>query len=139
MAFDQLLSILQHSASRGSRSTALQPLGWLLALLIVLFISCLKYQAPVWVSCALLSTTVSSVFVYLGVYIFLINTNPDATRSEKFVIEKMQIQQSRTGDDISGFRVLTPLVDRQAAPVPVSDISATTDSPVNSQAGVENE
>jgi hypothetical protein len=43
------------------------------------------------------------VLVYLGSYLYLIRTNIDATRSERFTLEKLALQQSRTGDDRAGF------------------------------------
>ncbi len=103
MALEQILSLLQHSSGRGSRSTALQPLTWLLAVLAVFFVGSLKYRSPVWISAVILIAVVLTVLVYLTAYLYLIKNNPDATRSEKFALEKMALQQSRTGDNQSGF------------------------------------
>jgi hypothetical protein len=103
MPIDQILSILQQSIGRGSRSTALQPLVWLILVLALIFIGCLKYHASVWIFGAVLSMSAIVVLVYLGSYLYLIRTNIDATRSERFTLEKLALQQSRTGDDRAGF------------------------------------
>lgn len=103
MPIDHFLSLLQQSVGKGSRSTALQPLVWLMLIMAIVFFTCLKYHAPAWLLTAVLCMVAVVALVYLGSYVYLIFTNIDATRSERFTLEKLALQQSRTGDDRTGF------------------------------------
>ena len=112
MAIDQLWSLLEHSARGGSRSTALQPLVWLTIVTGGTLVCCLKFGAPPWLLVAVFSLIAIVTVIYLGSYLFLIRNNIDATRSEKFNLAKMELeQQSLIGDTGAGFsnrRVLGP-------------------------------
>ena len=52
---------------------------------------------------SVLSVTGVVVLTYLTAYLYLIFTNVDATRSERFTLEKIALQQSKMGDDKTGF------------------------------------
>lgn len=103
MALAQFLSFLQQTVGRGSKSTALQPLIVLISIWVASFVASLYYKAASWIVIAILAAGAAIVLVYLGAYIFLVVTNVDATRSEKFILERLALQQSRVGDDNSGF------------------------------------
>lgn len=103
MAIETFLSLLQQSVGRASRSTALQPLVWLIGALVLALLFCLVYGAAGWVTVVIVSMQVITVLVFIGTYIYLVTHNIDATRSERFTLEKLALQQSRTGDDAVGF------------------------------------
>ena len=102
MPIDHFLSLLQ-SSGKSSRSTALQPLVWLVVVLALTFLGSLRYHAPSWALIAISCVGGIAIVVYLGSYVYLIGHNIDATRSERFVLEKIALQQSRIGDDRVGF------------------------------------
>lgn len=120
MAIEQILSLLQHTAGKASRSTALQPLAWLLVILGAILLGAFRYQSTRWIAIVLMSFLGLGVFVYLGSYIFLLLNNIDATRSERFTLEKMALQQSQLGDDQAGFLDASeqrPLLPSQSADI----------------------
>jgi len=94
MPFDHFLSLLQHSSGGASRSTALAPLNWLTLTLVAAVLGCLAYGNHTWICNAIFGLIALVVLSFLGVYIYLIIHNPDATRSEKFTLEKMALQQA---------------------------------------------
>jgi hypothetical protein len=110
MPFDQFLSLLQHSSGRASRSTALQPLNWLILTLVLAMLGCLRYSSRAWICGALFGLVALGVCVFLSIYVYLAIYNVDATRSEKFTLEKLALQQGRLGDDHAGFE--TPVSGR---------------------------
>jgi hypothetical protein len=93
MPFEQFLSFLHHSSGGASRSTALAPLNWLTLTLVAAVLGCLAYGNHTWICSAFFGLIALVVLCFLGVYIYLIIRNPDATRSEKFTLEKMALQQ----------------------------------------------
>ena len=103
MPIEQFLSLLQHSSGKASRSTALQPVGVIAGILAVTLALCVRFEAERQTINLITYSLIAVVTVYLCSYIYLILTNIDATRSERFNLEKMALQQSRTGDDRVGF------------------------------------
>jgi hypothetical protein len=93
MPFEQFLSLLHHSSGGASRSTALAPLNWLTLTLVAAVLGCLAYGNHSWICSTFFGLIALVVLSFLGVYIYLIVHNPDATRSEKFTLEKMALQQ----------------------------------------------
>ncbi len=94
--------LLQQASTSGSRSTAMKPLTWLVALLILAVIALASSVAPIWLVIGVASLFGITVFVFLGSYIYFMLKNPDALRSEKFTLSKMQIEKNLIGDDKAG-------------------------------------
>jgi hypothetical protein len=129
MPMEHFLSLFHQSSGRGSKSTALQPLGWLVAMIGFILASSLAYKAANWILIVVASAFAISVFVYVCSYIYLIMNNIDATRSERFTLEKIALQQSRTGDDRTGF---IEAADRQHT-LPLLQASASDGSEKDSE------
>lgn len=97
-----LHALLQQISSEGKRSTAMQPLIWLLGILLVGTLSSFYFDLPVWVGKIIIGLLILIVLVFIGVYIYFMLNNSDALRSEKYSLNKMAIQKSILGDDLSG-------------------------------------
>lgn len=95
-------SLLEQATAQGSRSTALKPLGWLLALLLSSTLGCFSLKAPIWASVLLGVLSTIAVIVYVGAYVFLLVKNPDALRSERFFLQKLAIEKGLYGDSLVG-------------------------------------
>jgi hypothetical protein len=96
-------SLLQQASSQGSRSTALNPLGWALAIVLAALIGASPAHLPSWILPFLVVFTCVLIAAYLAAYFFLLVKDRDALRSEKFHLSKMAIERSITGDNLSGF------------------------------------
>jgi flagellar basal body-associated protein FliL len=104
---DLIRSLLEQASAQGSRSTALNPLGWALAIALSGLAAIVRAEkAPGWLI-VLLSVLVSIlVLAYLVAYFYFMRKDPDALRSEKFTLSKMAIEKSITGDSLKGFTKL---------------------------------
>lgn len=87
---------------KATRSTALQPLLWTLAAIITGVCVMVWRGADTWLLIAFASAGGLCLLVLLSVYVFFAIRDPDALRSEKFVIRKMEIEQSSIGDSERG-------------------------------------
>jgi hypothetical protein len=108
-------SLLQQASAQGSRSTALNPLGWALAIVLSALLASALDHLPSWVSPLLGVLVTIVVIAYLVAYFFLLVKDRDALRSERFHLSKMAIERSIVGDNIAGF--LDPETHSMALPV----------------------
>lgn len=98
-----LKTIFQMGESRVVRSTALQPLLWLTALLAAAFVgSLMRDPMPNWARVLLAVLFVGCVLLVMGVYCRFAVKDPDALRSERYVLRKMEIEQAAIGDSMRG-------------------------------------
>lgn len=119
MSQTQILhALLQQISSEGKRSTAMQPLIWLLSILLFGTLSSFYFSLPIWVGKILIGLVVLIILVFVGVYIYLMLTNSDALRSEKYSLNKMAIQKSILGDDLTGI-----VIDNDTIPQNVIETS----------------
>lgn len=109
-----LQAMLTSASATGGRSTALQPMGWLTAIVTVGFVIALSLQAPQWALILFGSLLGLSVCVYVVSYIYHAIKNPDALRSEKFTLSKMAIEKNLIGDDRSGLTEIYEFEDASA-------------------------
>ena len=104
MSLDQLWSFLHQSSARGTRSTALGQMTWALALMVVGFLVGQQVGLPTWglVLFGVMTTVLLVNFLALNWFFAL--KNPDALRSERFILTKMAIRQKNfQGDNLIGF------------------------------------
>lgn len=99
---DIIRAFLSQASSSGSRSTALQPLGWLCGILTSGLVIAASWRVPEWALISLTSLLCVTVTIYLMSYIFYAIKNPDALRSEKYTLSKMAIEKNLIGDDKTG-------------------------------------
>lgn len=102
MAQNFLQNVLESFEGRVSRSTVLKPLNYLLGFLIFLLISAYSVDMPLFIGKATFIAILIIVAIYLGVYVYFAITNPDALRSEWFMLNRYALEQKAYGDDISG-------------------------------------
>lgn len=101
--FTQLVSLLREQMNATlSRSDALKPLAWLIALLLAAIALSSWVRAPEWLLISESVMLVCSVLLYLGAYIFCLITDPDALRSEKYSLQKLALEQHLIGDSTTG-------------------------------------
>src|SRR4051812_35339756 len=96
-------SLLQQASAQGSRSTAMNPISWALAILLSSLLGSVGVGAPGWVTVMLAVFTSVTMLLYLGAYVYFMVKNSDALRSERFTLSKMAIQNSLRGDTLRGF------------------------------------
>jgi hypothetical protein len=119
-------SFLQQANSQGSRSTALNPLGWALALILSAMLCTSITHLPSWVLPLLSGFAALVVGAFLAAYFFLLLKDRDGLRSERFHLSKIAIERGITGERLAGF-----IDGKQSAPhVPVvSETLSRIDSP----------
>ena len=96
-------SFLEHAEAKGSRSTALSPLGWLAVILVSGLLAAFTVHAPLWAQIGLAVAGGLCVMLYFGAYLYFMLKDPDALRSERFKLSKMAMERSKIGDTLQGF------------------------------------
>jgi hypothetical protein len=126
MGLELFQTLLQQASAQGSRSTALQPLIWLSSLFLVALVSSVSVHAPAWVVVALCSGTGVILVTFVFAYLFFVLKNPDALRSERFTLTKMQIEKNQLGDTIRGFGEATPAIASETSPAPAPGLDGAS-------------
>jgi hypothetical protein len=85
-----------------SRSSVLNPLQWLTVILAASLLTAMAFHLPPWVGITITVFLAATVLLLLSAYIFFMQRNPDALRSEKYSLQKMAIEKGLVGDDIAG-------------------------------------
>jgi hypothetical protein len=93
--------ILRQSA-RVSRSNALNPLAWLLGLLLSGTIGAVEFEAPDWLVITLGGLSLVTALLYLAAYVYYMIYDRDALRSERYLLGKLAINKGIIGDDLAG-------------------------------------
>jgi hypothetical protein len=96
-------SLLQQATAQGSRSTALNPLGWALAIILSALLGSVFDHPPGWLAPSLAAGAGLVVVAYIVAYFFLLMNDRDALRSERFQLSKIALERSVIGDNIAGF------------------------------------
>ena len=104
MGAEILQSLLQHANASGSKSTALQPLVWVITVLTTALVAAVQVQASPWIVGGLAVLAGVVVLALLAAYWHFAVKNPDYLRSERFNLTKMQIEKNQLGDTSVGFK-----------------------------------
>ncbi len=116
-------SLMHRASAHGTKTSALSPLVWLAAISMAGLGTALVASAPPWwlpAFCAALTlVTFAAVFV---AFAYFARTNPDALRSEKFMLTKMALEKSQSvkGDHITGLVDVIISEGRQPLTPPVT-------------------
>ncbi len=103
MAYPEIVrAILSQASAKGARSTALQPLAWLTAILISGLVIAIKWKAPTWVLIIIAAVLCLTIALFLISFSYFAIKNPDALRSERFTLSKMAIEKNLIGDNTIG-------------------------------------
>jgi len=95
-------ALLQQAIAEGSRSTALKPLAWLLAMLLPSTLFSAWQKSSSWLTVFLAAVSVVVFAVYIGAFLYLLVHDRDALRSETYSLRKMALQHGAAGDSLSG-------------------------------------
>ena len=95
-------SILKGSQESGSRSTALNPLIWIIGTLLTSIVASGILGAPAWIIVSLVVILFPVVGVALAAYWHFMKNDPDALRSEPFGLTKYAIEKGVYGDSVMG-------------------------------------
>lgn len=110
-------AFLERAFAQRLRSTALYPLQWILVPLIAATIAGPRLGAPIWMEVLFGSLSAIGVLFYGGCYLFFMRENPDALRSERYTLSKMQIERGQLGDSTTGLFDPDELADEPILPV----------------------
>lgn len=102
MSFEAVKSFLSAAHQSDRRSTVLQPLNWLTAILVAGVVSLSATGAQAWLLVVFAVGLAVLVVCYLVAYWFFAKTNPEMLRSEQFSLRKMEIERGYVGDNLSG-------------------------------------
>lgn len=115
---DIVRSFLQQAVVRGVRSTVMNPLEWLIAMLLAGIALCLYYQAPDWLLILLAIFVAMVVTMFIVMYLYFALKTPDSLRSERFTLSKMIIEKSVKGDNLIGLIEPKLQVEEKLVPTP---------------------
>jgi hypothetical protein len=114
---EYVLSLLRQSTSgRGSRSTAMKDLNWLVAAVLAALVALVAAKADLWIIIAVLILLVAVIGRWLWAHHSFAERDPDLLRSEWYSLERIALEQKETlrGDDRTG--LVTIEVDEEARP-----------------------
>lgn len=100
---DALWANLHQALATGSRSTALKPLGWLIAIVLPSAVLSARLGSPAWLSATLGALSVATIVLYCVAYVYLLAKDRDALRSERYSIQKLAIEKGFVGDSVTGY------------------------------------
>jgi hypothetical protein len=95
-------AIAKMAEGRVTRSTAMQPILWMIAVCLVALTGSVAAHAPMWLLIVLVSIAGLVIVVAVVVFCVFAARSPDLLRSEKYLIRRMELEQSSIGDNIRG-------------------------------------
>lgn len=95
-------TFLQEATARNTRSTVINPLAWLNAILLGGLGVCLSFSSPGWLLILMAIFLSIGIGAYILSYVYFALKSPDSLRSERFFLSKMVIEKSIKGDDLTG-------------------------------------
>ncbi|HTT81238.1 MAG TPA: hypothetical protein VMF86_16320 [Stellaceae bacterium] len=102
MAWEALTYLIKRGIARGSRSNVLASLIWILALMTAAFVGSIAASAPAAAQFLFGGLMLVSFVFAMGWYSYFAIKDPDALRSERFVIQKLSIEHGLIGDSTTG-------------------------------------
>ena len=97
-----LRELVSDALAEGSRSTALKPLHWIVAILLGGTLFGIFLDAPSWFLITLVGMFVICVLLFGYAYLVFLKKDPDALRSEIYSLRKFAIEKGLYGDNLSG-------------------------------------
>jgi hypothetical protein len=87
---------------QGAKSTVLNSLGWMAALMVSAILGSSLVHSPDWIVAMFAYAFVADLVLFLAAFVFFAATDKDALRSERFGIQKMAIEKGMIGDSTTG-------------------------------------
>src|SRR5262245_17599528 len=109
---EMIRALFEQAFARHSRSTVMNPLAWLIAVLFAGLSAALLSHGPSWLLIILVCFLSISIIIFLVLYVRFSFKSPDLLRSEHFYLTKMAIEKSARGDNLTG--LIDPNVDTGA-------------------------
>jgi hypothetical protein len=104
-------TFLQRADIGQSRTSALNPLQWMMVIVCFGLFLLIIAHAPAWVVIVLVVLLFALCLFFLHCFNYFMRHNPDALRSEKFVFSKLAIERGLVGDSLVGlFQESTAIV-----------------------------
>lgn len=97
-----LRDILEDYSAKGVRSSALQPIFWMLGLLLGGIVATVKFGGPHWLLVTLTILLIILLGISLFAFLYLLFKDRDALRSERFALQKLAIEKMSFGDSKQG-------------------------------------
>jgi hypothetical protein len=119
--------LLQQANIGQSRSSVLNPLQWMLVILVFGIAVCLLGHAPLWLVILFAILLALVLALFLVAYVYFARVNPDSLRSEQFSLSKLAIEKGLLGDSLAGLRPSTTVL-REDSPVVPKDPTPTLPS-----------
>jgi hypothetical protein len=117
--FKDLRTLLQQARIGQSRSSVINPLQWVLLILVFATLSVVVAHGPDWLVKLFAGFVALTLVGIIFVYIYFMFTDSDALRSEKYSLVKTAIQKHPVGDSLSGVRdMIETFEDTNSAMVP---------------------
>tara|TARA_B100000959_G_scaffold244599_1_gene268640 strand:- start:3204 stop:3590 length:387 start_codon:yes stop_codon:yes gene_type:complete len=95
-------AFLEQASAKGSKSTILKPLAWMMTICISATLTSAHFSLYVWIVYLFAGFSCITMALYLIAYLYCLVKDRDALRSETYSIQKMAIEKGFVGDDISG-------------------------------------
>ncbi len=95
-------AFLEQASAKGSKSTILKPLGWMMGICISATLTSAHFKLPEWVVYLFAGFSCITMVLYLTAYLYCLFKDRDALRSETYSIQKLAIEKGFVGDDLSG-------------------------------------
>lgn len=90
---EQIEPPIDSASEKRSRSTPLKPAIWMTGVLVWATVIAFLFHVPTWVGIFLCLLTGLSFLLYLGSYIFLIATDREALRAERYSVKRLPSSQ----------------------------------------------
>lgn len=104
-----LQSLINQASIGQSRSSVLNPIQWVLVILLAGTCLCLLSHGPLWLLVLLGIGIALALLLFFAAYVYFAKTDSDALRSESYSLTKLAIQHKLMGDSLTGVReVLVP-------------------------------
>ena len=100
--------LLNSMTGNVTRSSCLAPMQWGLGILVAGLSGTIWSGAGSGIQSLLGGLVAVFALVYLGMTIYFAARDPDALRSERYSIRKMEIERGMIGDNVAGLRELDP-------------------------------
>jgi len=101
--FNFVQTLLQQATAQGSRSTILNPLGWMLSICGLMTLGAIEIKAPLWITILFGSFSGLCALLYLATYVYCLYTKQETLlRSETYSIQKLAIEKGVYGDSTVG-------------------------------------
>jgi len=107
-----------------SRTSVLNPVQWIVVILIFGAALLALAHAPVWLMIGIGVCAFGGFVLFVFSYIFFMIKDPDALRSESYSLQKLALQKGLVGDNLQGLIQADAISPRATAIVPFTAVQS---------------